>query len=86
MSDAEPSKPTSDSIRGFAERHKVSVPYVYAVAKKQRDYDAAVARGEKPKGARPLAPRIVKVGRHSRILDKDEREYLDALCGLGGAP
>jgi hypothetical protein len=72
-------KPTSSTILDFAKRHGVCVAFVYKMAQRQREYDAAVARGEVPKGPRPIAPRIVKMGRVSRITSQAEQVYLDEL-------
>ena len=68
MADDKPDvKPTASSIGDHAKRMGVSVPYVYAAAKKQRDYDAAVSRGEKPEG--PSADR--RAHRQNRPAQQD---------------
>jgi hypothetical protein len=89
-------KPTSSTILDFAKRHGVSVPFVYKQAQRKREYDAAVAAGKPVNGPRPIAPRIVKMGRCSKITDSDERAYIDELradadnnpgrLGKGGRP
>jgi hypothetical protein len=85
MPDAEPSKPTASTLLDVAKRQGVCVAFIYKQAQRQREYDAAIAAGEPVSGSRPIAPRIVKMGRLSKITDIDEREWLDQLRAAADA-